>query len=245
MILYFSGTGNSRHAAEKLAELTGDEAKPLAEGFRAEKPRAVNSKNPLVFVCPVHYGKLPRIVAEFIEKTPFTGNKEAFFIVTCSGSAGSAEKQVLSLCNKKGFRFRGFLSLPMPENDIIDKTATPKDKAAELIAKADETLERVAGQIHRNEMLRYEAPAGGGVSLMERLFSPFKAGAKGFTADSRCDGCGKCAELCPVKNISLQGGKPQWGDKCAQCTACINGCPRGAIEFKNKTQGKERYFFGQ
>lgn len=75
MILYFSGTGNSRHAAEKLAELTGDEAKPLAEGFRAEKPRAVNSKNPLVFVCPVHYGKLPRIVAEFIEKTPFTGKR--------------------------------------------------------------------------------------------------------------------------------------------------------------------------
>lgn len=48
-----------------------------------------------------------------------------------------------------------------------------------------------------------------------------------------------------MKNISLQGGKPQWGDKCAQCTACINGCSRGAIEFKNKTQGKERYFFGQ
>ena len=42
----------------------------------------------------------------------------------------------MKICNKKDMRFRGFLSLPMPENDIIDKTATPKDKAAELIAKA-------------------------------------------------------------------------------------------------------------
>ena len=71
MILYFSGTGNSRHTAEKLAELTRDEARPLAESFTAAKPRAVNSKNPLVFVSPMHYGKLPSIVEEFIEKTTF------------------------------------------------------------------------------------------------------------------------------------------------------------------------------
>lgn len=245
MILYFSGTGNSRHAAEKLAEFTNDTARPLAEGFSAAKPRAVKSQTPLVFVCPVHYGKLPRIVEEFIGKTPFTGNREAFFIVTCSDSAGSAEKQALKLCNKKGFRFRGFLSLRMPENDIIDKTAPPKEKTAELVAKADKTLETVAGQIRRNEMLRYEAPTGGGKSAFKNLFSPFKAGAKGFSADDRCDGCGKCAELCPVKNITLQNGKPQWGANCARCTACINGCPRGAIEYKNKTQGKERYYFGQ
>ena len=244
MILYFSGTGNSRHAAEKLAELTRDEARPLAEGMASAKPRAVNSKNPLVFVCPVHYGKLPKIVEEYIERTPFTGSKEAFFIVTCSGSVGSAEKQVLKLCSKKGLRFRGFLSLLMPENDIIDKTATPKEKAAELIAKADETLERIAGQIHRNEMLRYEEPAGGGRSALENLFSPFK-GAKGFTVSVGCDGCGKCAELCPVKNVTLQNGKPQWGANCTRCTACINGCPHGAIEYKNKTQGKERYYFGK
>ena len=35
------------------------------------------------------------------------------------------------------------------------------------------------------------------------------------------------------------------GINCARCTACINGCPRGAIEYKNKTQGKERYYFGR
>ena len=60
-----------------------------------------------------------------------------------------------------------------------------------------------------------------------------------------CDGCGKCAELCPVKNVTLQNGKPQWGANCTRCTACINGCPHGAIEYKNKTQGKERYYFGK
>lgn len=37
MILYFSGTGNSRHAAEKLAELTRDEVRPLAEDYKAAK----------------------------------------------------------------------------------------------------------------------------------------------------------------------------------------------------------------
>ena len=169
MILYFSGTGNSRHAAEKLAELTKDTVRPLAEDMASAKPHAVNSKNPLVFVCPIHYGRLPKIVAEYIGRTPFTGSKEAFFIATCSGSAGSAEKQVLKLFAKKGLRFRGFLSLAMPENDIIDKTATPKEKAKELVAKADETLKTVAGQIRRNEMPRYEEPSGGGRSAFYRF----------------------------------------------------------------------------
>ena len=45
--------------------------------------------------------------------------------------------------------------------------------------------------------------------------------------------------------MTLQSGKPQWGDNCTRCTACINGCPQGAIEYKNKTQGKERYYFGR
>lgn len=245
MILYFSGTGNSRHAAEKLAELTRDEVRPLAEDYKAAKQRAVKAQNALVFVFPIQYGKLPGIVEDRIAKTPFTGNKDAFFIATFSGSAGNAEKQVLRLCGKKGLRFRGFLSLLMPENDIIDKSAFPKDKAADLIAQADKKLEAIAGQIHRNEMLRYEEPSGGGRSLFEKLFSPFRAGAKGFRAEKGCDGCGACVQACPMKNIRLENGKPVWGNACVRCTACINRCPHGAIEYGNKTQGKERYYFGK
>lgn len=48
-----------------------------------------------------------------------------------------------------------------------------------------------------------------------------------------------------MKNIRLENGKPVWGSDCARCTACINRCPHGAIEYGNKTQGKERYFFGR
>ena len=35
--------------------------------------------------------------------------------------------------------------------------------------------------------------------------------------------------------------KPEWSKNCIHCTACINKCPRRAIEYGKKTQCKNRY----
>ncbi|MBS5951111.1 MAG: EFR1 family ferrodoxin, partial [Clostridium sp.] len=54
--------------------------------------------------------------------------------------------------------------------------------------------------------------------------------------------CGKCVKLCPLNNIELVKGKPKWGEKCTHCMACISRCPKEAIEYKNKTKGRNRYY---
>jgi LysM repeat protein len=40
----------------------------------------------------------------------------------------------------------------------------------------------------------------------------------------------------------LAEGKPQWGRNCTHCMACICACPSEAIEYKNKSKGKPRYY---
>ena len=65
--------------------------------------------------------------------------------------------------------------------------------------------------------------------------------SKAFYATDDCVGCGKCVKLCPLNNVKLVDGKPVWGNNCTHCMACICYCPKEAIEYGRKSQGKLRY----
>lgn len=49
MVLYFSGTGNSRHAAKKIAEITEDGLISIGQKIKSGDYSAVHSEQPLVF----------------------------------------------------------------------------------------------------------------------------------------------------------------------------------------------------
>ncbi|AVQ95642.1 4Fe-4S dicluster domain-containing protein [Ethanoligenens harbinense] len=40
----------------------------------------------------------------------------------------------------------------------------------------------------------------------------------------------------------LENRRPRWGKNCTHCMACIGACPVGAIEYKNHSKGKRRYY---
>ena len=46
-----------------------------------------------------------------------------------------------------------------------------------------------------------------------------------------------------TRGITLQTGKPVWGQDCTHCMACICYCPAEAIEYGKKSLGKPRYHF--
>ncbi|MCF2702640.1 4Fe-4S binding protein [Enterocloster clostridioformis] len=47
--------------------------------------------------------------------------------------------------------------------------------------------------------------------------------------------------ICPAKNIEIINGFPSFQHRCQQCMACIQLCPQNAINYKNKTQKRQRY----
>ena len=59
----------------------------------------------------------------------------------------------------------------------------------------------------------------------------------------KCTGCGRCAKLCPMNNITLQNERPLWGGSSNHCNASNCYCPTEAIEYGKKSPGKPRYHY--
>lgn len=60
-----------------------------------------HTSRPWVIVAPTYAWRIPHIVREWIENTPFMGNKNMYFILTCGGSIGNAGKYLAKLCKRK------------------------------------------------------------------------------------------------------------------------------------------------
>ena len=90
MIVYFSGTGNSRFVAKKLAELTGDELCDATRFTRESKGADFSRPGSYVFVSPVYVSAPPRAFMDFIRKSRFPNNVRAYFVMTCAGGMGGS-----------------------------------------------------------------------------------------------------------------------------------------------------------
>ena len=246
MVLYFSGTGNSRYVAKKIAEASGDELVSIGQKIKSGDFIEIRSEKPLVFVGPVYAGRLPRVMEDYIRKTKFSGTQRAYFVVTCAQTPWAAVQYVDRLCAEKGFALLGFNSVVMPQGYLAGGGTQPKEVNDKILKAAEPKIISIAETIRDKQMLPKEQP---GKAMMSRVLNPIMysmmISAKGFRVTDKCTGCGECAQRCPLNNIKLANGKPVWGNQCTHCMACIAGCPNEAIEYGKKTVGKPRYYLDE
>ncbi len=244
MILYFSATGNSAYTAQRIGEWIHDEAVDLFEKIRDRDFAPLHSKSPWVVVLPTYAWRIPRLVQKWLERTELSVNREIYFVMTCAGSIGNAGKYLKKLCAAKNMAYRGCAPVIMPENYIAMFSAPAKGEAIQIIDRADKAIEEIALLIQDKKALPEPS-----VTWMDRqnsgivncLFYPMFVHAKKFYATDACISCGKCVRVCPLQNIRLERGRPVWGKACTHCMACINRCPKVAIEYGKHTRFIPRY----
>ncbi len=244
MILYFSGTGNSEYTARRIGKEIDDEVINLFDKIRNRDYSDMKSERPWVIVVPAYAWRIPRIVSDWLEKINFSGNREIYFVMTCGGSIGNAGKYLETLCAKKNMNYRGCAEIVMPENYIALFSTPAKDKALQIMNQSESIIDRTALHIKNGDKLpKREISFGDKVNsgIINDLFYPVFVHAKKFYATESCISCGKCVTVCPLKNISIENGKPKWGDNCTHCMACICKCPKEAIEYGKHSKGLPRY----
>lgn len=103
MILYFTGTGNSRHVANQIAKVTGEQIEDIAIYLRQNDIGHYHSDRPYVFVGPVYAGRYPRVMTDYIRKAEFTGSRQAYFVATCAETPWITAKYAKRLAEEKRF----------------------------------------------------------------------------------------------------------------------------------------------
>lgn len=248
MVLYFSATGNTKYIAQLIAKELGDDSLDLLTRIREKDYSPIASKKPFVICSPVYVCEMPIFFMDYLKKLPLRGSRKVYFVFTSGGYAGISGMLGKRIAEKKRMRYMGRAELTMPKN-YIATDAYPELEEDEIIYRIENctySAKQIALSIRNGRVLK----GARHVFLFEKAiilpYTPvwvrFKQGTKDFTVSDKCVGCGKCASLCPLKNIRLKNKKPEWiNASCAHCMACINNCPVEAIEYGNITQKKVKY----
>ena len=245
MILYFSGTGNSRHCAEVIAEINEDNVEDMAEHIRLGTFGAYTSEKPYVFVGPVYAGRFPRVMMNFLMHSVFNGTKDVYFVATCAGDPWNTEKYVRKQFAFKHMEIKGFARVIMPSSfNTAAQTKDVKD-CEDVLSAADTEIRKIAEEIKEGKTLAAMPHKNGMMSsLANPLMYKFMMGTGSFKVSDACVGCGKCAAVCPLGTIHLNAERhPEWGRDCTMCGGCIGVCPEKAIDYGTKTKGKPRYYY--
>ncbi len=243
MILFFSGTGNSKFVAETIAADTGDELVSLNEVLKKSVKPAFHSEKPFVLVAPIYAWRLPCPIEALLREAEFTGSDKLYIVATMGSETGRSSQYCEKLVKQKGLRFMGFSGVPMPSNYVV--ASMPEEtEVNRMIAAAKPVIHALAQKIAAGEAIEKTDKTSAAwlkSGLINAMFNRFAVSGGHYVVSDRCVGCGKCAEFCPTNNITMQNKKPVFGKACMSCFGCINRCPNDAIDIKGKSEGRRRY----
>ena len=214
MILYFSGTGNSKYVAKRIADALGDETVNLNDLIKDSDTSPVETGERLIVVTPTYAWRIPRVVRDWLLKTELRGARLAWFVMTCGSEIGNADRYNRDLCTEKGLACMGTAQIVMPENYIAMFSAPQADKARQIVAKAEPDIDRAIADIQADQPFAptrntlYDRFMSGPVNP---IFYKCFVKANAFTASGACIGCGQCVKRCPMNNVTFKDGKPVRG----------------------------------
>lgn len=244
MILYFSGTGNSKYVADFLADRLEDETVSLGEVLKNDLPLTFSSEKPFVWIAPIYAWRFPKAVDELFKKAYFSGNQKIYFVATMGGDSGNCHEICKKRTEQKGMIYGGFADIVMPDNYFGGFSIENDSDMVKIVKAAHPAIEKTADTIAKGSFLNLREKtslAGIKSGLVNFGFSKFMIANIKFTVNGSCTGCGECERLCPVNNISMDNGKPIFSDKCMSCYSCIHRCKNKAINLGKKTENKSRY----
>ena len=115
----------------------------------------------------------------------------------------------------------------------------------ENVAKAKKRCEQIGSDVN-NKIKSIEKASYLG-NIMSKIISPnryvkdTREWDSEFSVTDKCNGCGICAKVCPVSNITIESNKPTFHHNCQRCMGCVQYCPKSAYTIKGKPMNKTKY----
>lgn len=250
LLIYYSGTGNSKRVSEWIAD-TASEAglKVHVTSWDRFDPEVINDftgETLIGFFSATHGFNMPHSMLKFMAgfkvlkgSDIFIGNTRAgmklskLFIPGLSGIALLLPALMMWL---KGYKIRSMYPVDLPSNWISLHPGLKKKVIDSMFTHYHALTRTYADKILSGQKVYLKAFV---LLPMDLLVAPLAVGyyffgrymlAKTFITNMDCDNCGLCINQCTTNSIVMSGGRPFWKLTCESCMKCMNYCPRRAIE---------------
>ncbi len=257
MILYLSGTGNTKWAAKSLANALGEQIIDIAK-INASNFEFAEKGNGIIGICfPVHGWRPPNLLVDFVKKMRIAKqsfrNTYIFLLCTEGDNTGRAMPYLEHLLSLRGITVNAYYDVRMPNTyvGLPFMDVDSKDVEEMKLKKAQERISEIYNKIKErtetyNIVFEGKWPKTDTL-LLGAVFNNLLVTDKFFNVNEKeCARCGKCAAVCPVENIKWNKGQiPIWkhNKKCMTCFACYHNCSKHAIQYGLATHGKGQYHF--
>jgi len=245
IILYFSGTGNSKYIAELFCK------KMTAKCFSIEEEtdftHLITSNNIIGFCYPVYGSRVPRLMREFVVQhlESLKGKKLIIFCtqVSFSGDGARAFTDLMPRNHMKVIYAEHFL---MP-NNVCNLFLTPlssEERVKKCLTSVFWKMKNACDEINYGVITkRGFNPISRMLGLTQGLFFPGieKRALDKVWIGEDCDRCGLCISICPMGNFEMIDETVRTKGNCMICYRCINKCPKKAISVFLRNKVKTQY----
>ena len=240
-IYYFSSTGNSLYVSKKIKEALNENVELISMTKALRDNDFICDDNAVGFIYPIHCGSLPIIALDFLCKLKLKKNSYVFAVGVSGGGEAKSSFVHINEIIKDTNILSNFVCIKYISNYIRAGRNPSEKRAIEAIDKNEKILEDFINEINERKIKKCNYKFGLNKVLYSIWKNVYKNKDKKFNVNNDCIGCEICKKACPVDNIIMKNNIPTWKGNCTDCMACINLCPKKAINIGKSTVKKNRY----
>ncbi len=245
--IYFSPSGTTKQVVQKISncfgsDCFGSEAKVKEYDLlqdRITEPLNFSSDDLVIIGMPVFAGRIPEVCLK--QLSCFKGNNTFAVICVAYGNReyDDALLELYDIAEGQGFAVLAAGAF-VTQHSIFKNVGTGRPDESDLI-KIENFAESCAKKLKNLDTVGCE-------KLKVKGNNPYKPYAKiplKPEVNSKCNRCGACVKICPVKAISSVNPRETDKEKCISCTACISVCTQSARKFPGLFFKLAGFMFGR
>ena len=244
LTLYFSGTGNTKYAAERFSKTLGFVCHSIEDDV--DFAQLIGEHTRICVCYPIYGSRMPRIFKEFFAShSELMKDKEVIILATQLIGSGDGARAFVDAFPKNYFKVIYAEHINMPNNVcnfflLSIKNGAQNDKK---MKKANARIDKTCANIQNGKVIKR------GFNVISRILGlaqgafedMLNARGKSVRIDKDCSACGVCVTICPMKNLMMEDGKINHNDNCTICYRCVNICPKKAITTFFHKKPKKQY----
>jgi len=235
IVLYFTATGNNLYVAKRI----GGNLYSIPQAIKDENYTFSDDK--IGFVFPIYGWAGPAYIENFLRKVKLESNY-IFAVMSYGMIDGGAASHIQDIAKQSGITFSYINTIRMVDN-YLPRFRMEEQIKNEPKKQIENHLDKIISDINSSKKWivkdSFIDKFMTGCSLKMGWFRG-EGVSKLFTVQDTCNKCATCVRVCPMDNVQVQGGKPEFGGNCISCLACIQNCPQSAIRVKGE-KSKARF----